>query len=192
MNKLINDLGLNEKINQCIPIKEEQDEFKCETNKTDDKTIYKCNRDKYKNKIKEKYYDKLCKYESLLKEYKKMTNTSDGIKEKTFKYLKNLVKDMNMISENYLKEIINEEKNEDTLEDTIEDINKDILHNSNKIKNQDTFLIENIKFNIKIDQILSDLNDDLSKVTNTYNIYVFLNIILIIILLLLIIFKIFK
>jgi len=67
MNKLINDLGLNEKINQCIPIKEEQDEFKCETNKTDDKTIYKCNRDKYKNKIKEKYYDKLCKYESLLK-----------------------------------------------------------------------------------------------------------------------------
>jgi hypothetical protein len=190
MNKLINDLGLNDKINQCIPIKEEQDEFKCETNKTDNKTIYKCNRDKYKNKIKEKYYDKLCKYESLLKEYKKMTDTS--IKEKTFTYLKNLVKDMNRISENYFREIINEEKNEDKIENTIEDINKHILHNSDKIKNQDTFLIENIKFNIKIDQILSDLNDELNKVTNTYNVYVFLNIILIIILLLLIIFKIFK
>jgi hypothetical protein len=71
-------------------------------------------------------------------------------------------------------------------------VNKHILHNSDKIKNQDTFLIENIKFNIKIDQIISDLNDELSKVTNTYNVYVFLNIILIIILLLLIIFKIFK
>jgi transcriptional regulator CtsR len=183
MSDLISE-DIKNKIASCF---QKIDELDC-TNATDN---YKCNRANYQTKIKNVYNKNLCTYKEVLTYYNSIyKNGKTRVEKDIYKYLQGLVKNMNTISEKYLKQIILEEKdNKNT--DLIEMKNNNIVANAAVIKNQLQYLQNESGYSTKIDKILEDDDDELGIVNGKYNTYLYINIALIIVFVLLLLFKFF-